>query len=728
MKRAALLLFSSLLSSAALADELRMTTLLRGGDMTVNAGRAGIAVRDVVGDSRAEIVTCAARSAHALAYDGVSAYREAWYSQEVGCAGVAVADVNGDGSNEVIVGAADTNATCCSERGLVYLFDPTGNRPPLASVQLSATLGVNAIAVGNVDNDAAIEIVAVTDSSTYVLDAATLAVQWTAGWGGTSVAIGDLEGNGLAEVIVNGSDGHVLDAATQTYKWGYIGGFGTVMTAGDADNDGKAEIVGGTSSQVRVVHGDTFTVDTFSADASSGVTVADANSDGQLEIIASPYYSTIRGFSATGTQLWSTFDASTFNSGLTAVGDPDGDGVTELVWGDFGRGGLVVGRANVNSTEWRGWLLRGFEYQLAAGDLDGDGDAELVAGSTNTLIVRDARSGATVGNIPVPGTSQRVWRVAIGQLDADAANEIAILSGTTYGAAALYVYDGVTYALQYNSDFVFGTMLLAIRNLDADAVDEIVLGSYSGNKLQVMNGTGGFLQQNITLANAPRDVAIGDLDGDNILDLAVTTDYSAYVFRTSDWLERKKIVPPTYGYSAPPVAIMPGQLAIFWPYDKLRTYDGTTLDEVRACTLMEQPGDLAYVTFGGRTRIASSEDKVRFYLTDGATCPAETLSTLPKHAYHLSFADVTGDGRPELLHGAYNSFTVASLAWNDELHGDADADGISTDGDIDALASYLYGSGGAFHPGADVNGDATVRPDDLFYLINYRKGTGAPPP
>ena len=94
----------------------------------------------------------------------------------------------------------------------------------------------------------------------------------------------------------------------------------------------------------------------------------------------------------------------------------------------------------------------------------------------------------------------------------------------------------------------------------------------------------------------------------------------------------------------------------------------------------------------------------------------------------MSFTDVTGDGRPEILAGGYRGYTVASLGWSDELHGDADGDGLSTDGDIDALASFLYGAGSRFHPAADVNGDTVIRADDLFYLINYRKGSGAPPP
>jgi len=725
MKRATVLFVASFACLAARAEELRTTTLLRGGDMTSNAGRGGIVVRDVVGDSRPETIACASNSAFALGFNGTT-YQNVWYSPEVACTSVAAGDVNGDGAVEVIVGAAELGT---SSRGWVYVFDPTGNRQALASVQVSATTSVTAIAVGNVDNDPALEIVALTSGNCYILDAATLAVQWNAPWGGTSVAIGDVEGDGVNEVIINGGDGHVLNAAAQAYKWGYAGGFGTSMAAGDVDNDGKAEVIGGTSSQLRVIHGDTFTVNTYAVTAST-VAVGDANADGQLEILAGGSFSnTIRGYSAAGTVLWTTADPSTFAVGTMVVGDPDGDGATEIVWADTSRGGLVIGTAGNNTTEFRGNNLRGFSWQTATGELDGAGDMELVAAGWLSILVRDVRTGATVGTIPVPGSNSTVYKVAIGQVDADAAREIVILVNTCCSGSTLYAYDGVTLALEWTSDPVFGTSLLAIRNLDGDAVDEIVVAAYNSNRFHVLNGASGFIQFNSpTLDDFLTDVAIGDLDGDTILDLAVTTYRSAYVYKTSDWTERKHIV-PAFSFSVAAVAIMPGQLAVYWPYDsKLRTYDGTTLNEIRGCSVTSSPVDLAYATFGGRTRLVSSEDKLRFYAPEGVACPASDTLSVMARPVAMSFADVTGDGRVELIAGSSNGYTIAALGWNDEVHGDVDSDGVLTDGDIDALAAYLYGNGSTFHPAADVNGDTAIRPNDLFYLINYRKGTGAPPP
>lgn len=733
MKRLLLALMLAAAAVSAAAEELRMTTLLRGGDVTSAAGRAGIFVRDVLGDSRPEIVTCASGSAFALSWDG-STYRQAWYSPEVGCTGIAVADLNGSGAQRVIVGADEVYGSYSgNHRGWVYVFDPTGNGQALATIQVSATLAVNAVAAGNVDNDAAVEIVAVTSANTYVIDSSTMTVQWTAPWGGTAVEIGDVEGDGVNEVIVNGSDGHVLNAAAQLYKWGYAGGFGTNMAVGDVDADGRAEIVGGTSSQLRVIHGDTFTVNTYAAEASGGVSIGDANADGQPEIVVSTgtYSFTLKGWSAGGTLLWSITDPSSYLAGKTAVGDPDGDGVTEIVWADNGYSypGLAVSRVGTNTAEWR-VNTRTYNHVVAGGDLDGDGDMEVVIGGSNLLTVRDVRTGAVAGTITVQSGyySASISKVAVGQVDADPAKEIIVLV-SDYNGATIFVYDGVTLAQEWKSNSVFSTQVLAVANLDDDPVDEIVVASYNTNKFQVLNGSGGFIQKDgPTLDGAVYDVAVGDLDGDGILDLAVGTTLSAYVYKVSDWTERKHLTTTNYSYGVSQIAITAGQLATYWSYEgKVRTYDGTTLAEIRACATTSSLSDLAYATFGGRTRLVTMEDKLRLYDPQGASCPVSDTAAL-RAAAPFSFTDVTGDGRPEILAGGYNGYTVASLAWNDELHGDADRDGVLTDGDIDALASYLYGNGGAFHPAADVNGDSVIRADDLFYLINYRKGTGSAPP
>src|SRR5207244_5151603 len=67
-------LFAAMLGAVSLgAEELRMTTLYRTGTFTKGAGRANLVVRDVVGDSRPEMISCHfGGAAFAMSYDGTT--------------------------------------------------------------------------------------------------------------------------------------------------------------------------------------------------------------------------------------------------------------------------------------------------------------------------------------------------------------------------------------------------------------------------------------------------------------------------------------------------------------------------------------------------------------------------------------------------------------------------------------------------------------------------------
>ena len=139
------------------------------------------------------------------------------------------------------------------------------------------------------------------------------------------------------------------------------------------------------------------------------------------------------------------------------------------------------------------------------------------------------------------------------------------------------------------------------------------------------------------------------------------------------------------------------------------------------------------MTLAGKSRLvaAMNDATLRLFPLGGASCPAyDTISRPIGSANNLviSFADFDGDGRPELLAGTSNDLSISALGWSGELRGDVDEDGTVTDFDIDALAAHFYGNRAAAPPPADVNGYGAIRPDDLFYLINYHRGAGAPPP
>jgi hypothetical protein len=751
-----LLIAAMLASSPASAEELRLTTLYRTGTFTKGGGKANVVMRDVVGDARPDIISCNyGGSAYAVSYDG-TAYRDRWISPNVGCTAVGAGDRDGNGFNKVFVAGSPTGVSQFGVTGPSYLFafDATSYGPELAKVQVSATEAVTSIAVGNVDADAALEVVAITSTKFYVFNAATFALKWSGAYGGHTVAIGDLENDGKNEIIIGAaSDGHVLDAYTQTYKWGYFGGFGPSMTVGDVDNDGKAEIIGGTgiyngAPTVKIINGDTMTTSTLSVRAEA-VAVGDANNDGQNElIVGSDQWGDIQGYTVSGTNLWSVHNPSWGVVGIV-VGDPDGDGQNEAVWSPYDPG-LFVGNANTQTIEYAGDDLDG-PFRVAVADLAGDGHLEMVVTSATTnhgygggaAYVIDYATHRFIAKLPIP-PGFTISQLALGQVDGDSAREI-ILLGTDWHSVLVHVFDGATFAKEWSSgnpdccaSVQPSTAGLLVRDIDGDAIDEIIYAT-SENRVQVLNGASAFIQYTTPALDSPiYNMDIADIDGDGILDLAVATTTGAYIFKTSDWSQRTYI--PLTSLNGRTIAAAPGHFAVALSGDGIAMYSGSTLAQEWSCSSGNVTSDLAFGNLGGQWRLtaAMSDGSLRVFPAGGASCPAyDTVSQRVAYDAHnysyngdqvqMTFADVNGDGRPELLTGSSGEASVSVLGFASEPRGDVDSDGVVTDADIDALAAYLYGNATGTQPAADVNADGAIRPDDLFYLINYRRGTGPPP-
>lgn len=742
------------------ADELRLTTLYRTGTFSKGGGKANVVMRDVVGDARPDIVSCNyGGSAYALSYDG-AAYRDRWISPNVGCTSVGIGDRDGTGFNKVFV-AGSPSAIGFPQfptgPSYLYAFDATSYGPELAKVQVSATEAVNDIAVGNVDGDPGVEVVAVTNTTFFVFNAATFALKWSGPYGGHTVGIGDLEGNGHNSIIIAGVDGHVLDAYTKTYKWGYVGGFGPSMTVGDVDNDGKDEIIGGTgiyngAPTVKIINGDTMTTSTLPLRAEA-VAVGDANNDGQNELIVGPdQWGNIEGYTASGTKLWSINNPSWGTVGIV-VGDPDGDGQNEVVWSSYDPG-LFVGNANTQTMKSMPDDFDG-PFRIAVADLDGDGRLEMVVTSATanshyyvgvgTAYVLDYETHRLIAKLAIPNYLS-ISQMAIGHVDGDASKEIVLLAGDYQGGMIL-VYDGVTFAQKWSSgpppccrppSPMTGAALL-VRDINGDGTDEIIYAT-NENKFQVLDGASSVVAFTSPALDSPiYKMDLADLDGDGILDLAVATKTGAYIFKTSDWSQRTYI--PLASLNERTIAAAPGHFAVSLSGNGIAMYSGSTLAQEWSCDSGNATSDLTFANLGGQWRLtaAMSDGSLRVFPTGGSSCPAfDTVSQNVAYDAHnysytgnrvqLTFADLNGDGRPELLAGSSWEASVSVLGFASEPRGDVDSDGIVTDADIDALAAYFYGNRTATQPTADVNGDGAIRSDDLFYLINYRRGTGAPPP
>jgi hypothetical protein len=228
-----------------------------------------------------------------------------------------------------------------------------------------------------------------------------------------------------------------------------------------------------------------------------------------------------------------------FGRSVTALGDLDGDGVTDLAVGadgvDIGgsnsgsvhvlfmnTNGTVESSTRIASNTNGGPILAGLDYfgssVTAVGDLDGDGVTDLAVGARGDGTGGDRRGAVHVLFMNTDGTAKSSTKIA----------------DSTGGGPALTDLDR------------FGNSVATLGDLDGDGVSDLAVGAYAddtgGNargavhvlllnvdgtvksSTKIASGTGGgpILADGVLFGRSV--TAVGDLDGDGVTDLAVGAD------------------------------------------------------------------------------------------------------------------------------------------------------------------------------------------------------------
>jgi hypothetical protein len=318
---------------------------------------SSIAVGDLDGDNRPEIVACDSTGARLICFEHDGAFK--WRSvalEAINWGAPAIADLDGDGSPEIVMGRQVLDANGA------LLWTGTGG---------AGNQGVGGIScVADVDNDGTPNVV--TGNTVYSSSGAILFQN--AGLPDGLVAVANFDADSQAEIVVVQSGVVRLvklgPGASLTQVWSASipgGGTGGPPTIADYDGDGLPEI--GVAGAVR------YAV-----------------------------------FEHTGALKWEavTQDSSSNRTG-SSVFDFNGDGAAEVVYRDelflriyAGATGAVLFQTPMSSCTW-------YEYVLVA-DVDADAQAEIVAVANNNCGFGVQRGvfvfGATNGDW-VP--TRRVW-------------------------------------------------------------------------------------------------------------------------------------------------------------------------------------------------------------------------------------------------------------------------------------------------------------------------------
>lgn len=295
----------------------------------------------------------------------------------------------------------------------------------------------------------------------------------------------------------------------------------------------------------------------------SSATAADFNADGKPDIAASNTdlsdnsISVLRNTSSGGTIAFATkvdFSVGASPQGVS-VADFDGDGKQDMCVANFNsnsvsvlRSTTVPGSSTISFAAKADFSTGSTPIRTAVADFDGDGRVDIVSVNPAGLsisVLRNTSSGP--GNISFAAkvdftTPTDTKGIAVGDLDGDGKTDIAT-SSTNGNAVSVFrntsTSGSVTFATRLDYIMTIPEMI-AIGDLDGDAKLDLAVVSYTGGYVSVFryNGSGPgnisyAAKVDFTIVPNPYSVGIADLDGNGKLDLAVGYGSALALFKNT---------------------------------------------------------------------------------------------------------------------------------------------------------------------------------------------------
>ena len=358
----------------------------------------------------------------------------------------------------------------------------------------------------------------------------------------------------------------------------------------------------------------------------------------------------------------SKVDFSTGNQPISvAIGDLDGDGKPDLVVANESpntvsvfRNTATSGSITTGSFAARVDFTTGSDpYSVAIGDLDGDGKPDLAVANYDDNTVSALRNTSTSGSISFDSKVDFTMggganSVAIGDLDGDGKPDLAVANATGSSVSVLRntaTSGFISFAARV--DFATGTnpSSVAIGDLDGDGKPDLVAANSSSNTVSALRNTStsGSIsfdsRVDFTVGDNPLSVAIGDLDGDGKLDLAVANAVgsSVSVFRnmaTSGSITTGSFaVKADFATGSQPVRVVIGDLDGDGKPDlAVANWDNN------AVSVLRNTATSGFISFAARVDFATGTNP-----------------------YGVAIGDLDGDGKPDLAVVNANDNTVSVL-------------------------------------------------------------------
>jgi hypothetical protein len=516
-----------------------------------------VAVGDVTGDLRADVVLVQAGQACVLAANagGTLDAPVCYALSGSGYASVALGDVDGDLRTDVV--AASANRLCFLRGNALGTLDPPTCRVTGGSYARN-------LALGDVTGDGRLDAVLLDTARTMAcvyagnpLGTFDSAVCYASGLSEVrSVAVGDASADGRQDVVVAGwapallnLAGHVcllkgnpagtLDAAVP-----YVPGYArpSSLALGDLAGDGRLEVLFGNviSNDVCVLESDGQGGLEIAAPYLRGgfgpLAVGDVTGDGRLDVVHarnSDFSVCVLAGNAQGTLEAPVCQPAGGNPISVATGEVSNDTFLDVVVSTSA--GVCVLTGNALGTLDPVLCSPGGSGDLAVGDVTGDGRPDVVVSTDAGVCVH---AGNALGTLdPEVCTAAPTGQVAIGDVTGDGRQDVVVASSfqpnaevCVFAGNALGTLDA---PICYSAGTPGAATGVAIGDVSGDGRPDVVVTAVSGpggGRTCVFHGNAlGTLDPAVceTPAGAPSGLALGDVNGDGILDVvegSFTTD------------------------------------------------------------------------------------------------------------------------------------------------------------------------------------------------------------
>jgi len=222
-----------------------------------------------------------------------------------------------------------------------------------------------------------------------------------------------------------------------------------------------------------------------------------------------------------------------------AIDDLDGDGDADLAV-------TITGTGNHRAVALLGdgagnFVVQGFfavgtsPESVAIGDLDGDGANDLAVAFSNSgggvSILLGLGDGTFAGEQRYAAGS-RPESVAIGDFDGDGAQDLAVANGNSDDVSVLLGLGDGTFAAEQRYGAGNGPSSVVIGDLNRDGAADLAIANQAEADVSVLlgNGDGTFAaEERFEVGDRPGLVALGDLDGDGVADLVTVSNQFAQV-------------------------------------------------------------------------------------------------------------------------------------------------------------------------------------------------------